>query len=161
MFLSIMIIWVVNAQGENFASMQDALNEAGFAYKGVANGFLIYDKPKIKLLVRSCNGFLCEGSIMADPVSDDELARNLILLYGGLQNTILNHPNSKFKWVEPDSWRRRVFVLIEQIFSNLKQSNKTEFAFDHLNVRGQCIPVSEKDYKAGHRPVLTIKMWLP
>lgn len=161
MLLSMLIIWVVNAQAGNFGSMQDALKKAGFQYKGVANDFLIYEKPKIKFLVRNCNGFLCEGFIVADTVSDEILAENLILLYGGLQNTFLNHPNSKVEWVEPGSWRRRVFVLIEQVLTNLKQSNKTEFAFDHLNVRGQCIPVSEEDYRAGHRPVLTIKLWMP
>jgi len=159
--LSLIFMLVVNAQAENFKSFQSVLKEEGFAYKGLVLGFQMYEKPKIKLMARNCDGFLCEGFIVAEPVSDEMLAENLVLIYGGLQNTILNNPNNKAEWVGPDSWRRRIYVLIEQVMSNLKHSNRTEFAFDNLNVRGQCDPIPEKDYKAGKRPVLIIKLWIP
>jgi hypothetical protein len=55
----------------------------------------------------------------------------------------------------------RASALVGQIMGNLSQSNRTEFAFDHLNVRGSCDPVSEQESTRGKQPVIVVKLWLP
>lgn len=150
-----------NAQAENFTSLQNSIKKNGFTYAGTVNGFEMHKKGDISLMVRNCGGYLCEGMIVAKPVSNEILAENLIILYGCLQNTFLNHPKSKTKWVEPDQWRTKTYSLIDNVMRNLQTANRTEFAFDNINVRGQCDPVPEKDFRSGKRPVLIIKLWIP
>lgn len=91
-------------------------------------------------------------------MSDEELGVNVLWIYGSLQNTLeWKHR----KAVDSSKMATRVRMLVKQILANLNQANRTEFAFDNLNVRGECYPLSDKDYKAGKRPPLTIKLWIP
>jgi hypothetical protein len=47
------------------------MNSAGFKYVAKQNGFLVYDKPNISIMMRNCDGYCCEGFIVAKPMSDE------------------------------------------------------------------------------------------
>lgn len=131
-----------------------------FIPKGNLKGFSAYENKVNKLnslLMRSSNGYCCEGLIMVQPMEDDELIGYLMFLYSPLQESLrLNNRESV-----NTHFKERVAVLCDQLMTNLKQSNRTEFAFDHLNVRGEIYPVSDAEYKAGKTPMLMVKLWSP
>lgn len=155
---SFMLMLAVSAYAGNFKNFQTVMNDQGFNYVNTLNGFSGYEKPNVSIWMRSCEGYCCEGFLVAKPMSHEELGVNVLWVYGSLQNTL--------EWkgreaVDPSKMARRVRMLVKQILTNLNQANRTEFAFDNLNVRGECYPVSDKDYKAGKRPGLTIKLFIP
>ena len=97
--------------------------------------------------------------MIADPQSD-EFGSGLAVLYGSLQNTL--------EWkgkesIDPIKMADRVDLLIKQVQDNLrliaqtKHGNRTEFVFDHLNVRGEFYDAPRKDLKAK----MLIKLWIP
>jgi TPR repeat protein len=147
----------------NFSRFKEDIAKTGlFTPDKVLNGFSIFQNKEDKLnllAMRSCDGYCCEGFIAIQPMEVDDLDGYIGFLYGPLQNTLYL---TKKESVE-NGFKERVSVLRSQIMANLKQStsNRTEFAFDHLNVRGECPPVSDAEFKAGKRPVLTIKLWIP
>lgn len=159
--VGLILTWVAIAWGGNFDSVQKILVKENFTYKGEVQGFHTYMKqnPEILIMIRNCKDFLCEAILTTDPVSDAVLANNLILIYGGLQNTLQDVPGINIM-PDPGSWNRQVYALIQKILTNLEHANRTEFAFDHLIVRGQCDPIPEKELKAGHKPMLLINLWI-
>jgi hypothetical protein len=153
----------MRSQGKlgNFAVFQASMAKAGFlSSMGVLNGFSMYQSKENKLnfvSMRSCDGYCCEGLVSTQPMDEKDLDAYILFVYSPLQNTLyLANKDSV-----ANGFKERVVLLREEIMTNLKQSNRTEFAFDHLNVRGECPPVSDAEFKAGHRPQLTIKLWIP
>ena len=142
----------------NFRDFEAAVRKQGFTPSKTLNGFKMYEKSGVSIAMRSCSGYCCEGLIMAEPMSDEELAINVVNVYFPLQNTL--KAKGKESAETPDT-ASRVRILIDQVMSNLKQANRTEFAFDHLNVRGQCDPLPQKEFESGKRPLLIIKLWIP
>jgi hypothetical protein len=147
-----------NVHAGNFKNFQSLMQDQGFTYTTTLNGFSVYEKKNVSIMMRSCGGYCCEGLIVAKPMSHEELGVNVTWVYGSLQNT-LEWKGRKF--VDPKFMSDRVRNLVKQIVTNLEHANRTKFAFDHLNVRGQCDPVSDNDYRDGKRPVLIIKLCIP
>ncbi|MGO9579681.1 MAG: hypothetical protein ACLP2P_09745 [Desulfobaccales bacterium] len=156
--IGFLLILAVGVHAGNFKNFQSLMKSQGFTYVTTQNGFETYKKSNVSFAMRSCDEYCCEGIIVADPMSDEELGANIVWLYGSLQNTLEWKGR---KAVDPSMMASRVKILVRQIMANLYQANRTEFAFDYLNVRGQCNPVPDKEYKAGKRPVLVIKLWIP
>jgi TPR repeat protein len=155
------------ASAGNFKKFQDTMKDQRFTYQKALNfnEFFTYQKgsnkpPIIMISARNCKGYCCEGLIVAQPMSDTELAGYVGIVYIYLQDTLRSLGRDFVDLVE-FSEAGRVRLLVDQVMTNLKQSHRTEFAFDNLNVRGECHPVAEKDYRAGKRPSLMIKLWIP
>ena len=145
----------------NFVGYKERLAKTGlFNASGSLNGFSVFESKESKLnsvAMRPCDGYCCEGLITAEPMDEDDLDTYISFLYSPLQNTLyLTHKESV-----ANGFKERVSILRSQIMDNLKQATRTEFAFDHLNVRAECLRISDADLKSGKRPVLTIKLWIP
>lgn len=143
----------------NFQPLKSFIKRQGFSFEmSVNEGFELFEKSGVRIAIRDCGGDCCEGFIATEPIPEMELAKHLALIYMSLQNTLVKRAKPN---VDPLMAPDRAPVLLSQVLGNLSQSNRTEFAFDHLNVRGQCDPLPEKDYEAGKRPLLIIKLWIP
>ena len=142
----------------NFDNFEAAVRKSGFKPSGTVNGFKLYEKSNISITMRSCSGYCCEGTITAKPMSDEELAENVLPVYSQLQNTLRARDR---EYVDIADASKRIRILVDRVLNNLKQANRTEFAFDHLNVRGQYEPLPQKEFQAGKRPLLIIKLWVP
>jgi hypothetical protein len=151
---------VPTEQTGNFKNFQMIINRNGFNYKPNLDlkGFSCYTKKDVLFYMRNCDNYCCEGFISAKPMSHEKLGTYLVVLYSFLQNT-LELKGKEF--VDQTKANNRIERLIKQTVGNLEKANRTEFAFDYLNVRGECYPVSDEEYKAGKRPILMIKLWNP
>ena len=154
------------AKVDNFAEFQIYMNNHGFHHQKAFdfNGFLTYLKrnenpPNIIISMRSCDGECCKGIIKVQPIPEDQLLKYMDIVYAPLQNTLnpiagsITHSNI--------SVSTQVKSILNQIVTNLRQSNMTSFSSGNLNVKGECLPLSAKDYKEGKRPYLTITLSIP
>jgi hypothetical protein len=138
-------------QGDgNFDNFETTIKKSGFTPTGTLNEFKLYEKPSISITMRNCGGYCCEGMIMSKPISDKELAGNVLLVYFQLQNTLRAHDEHYGDLADTAG---RIRILVAQVLNNLKHADRTEFTFDHLNVRGQYDPLSQKE--------IIIKLWVP
>jgi hypothetical protein len=153
----------VNKAG-NYSVFKKLIREEGFFYDGTIGHFEMYVKPRTKpmeilVTARSCKGDFCEGSVIAKPMTLEELRDNLLLIYMPLLYTMSHRDGQKV--ASSEVIVNRLEVLVKMIFINLARTNLSEFSFDGLNVRVRCDPVPDADFKRGKRPWLAIKLWIP
>ena len=143
----------------NFDRIKTALEKSGFTYGTTLNGVEIYGKTVGKgptsINIRNCGGDCCEGFLTAFPKSNDDWRSTLAVLYGTLEDTLSQNKT------DAATVKERVPVLVDQIMSNLKHANRTEFTFDGLHVRGLCDPETDEEHAAGTGPMLFVKLWVP
>ncbi len=143
---------IVNAG--SFDNFEIITKHGGYRNTGkVFNGFLLYHSNKIDLFVSKNNERdVTEGVIIAKPASDDEMILAIASIYG---------PISKTLKVENIELERNSKLILSKIYSGLQNSNKYEYNYNnHIRIRGECYPVSKKDYNRGKRPALLIKLWI-
>jgi len=148
----------------NLARLQGILEKFGFVYTKSINDFLLYSKKGEKgttISIRSCDGYVCEAVLTALPMSEEQLLINVMPLYLSLEKSLAENQKESVDVANSAMLNERASALVSQIMGNLSQSNRTEFAFDHLNVRGTCDPVSDEEARRGKQPVLVLKLWLP
>jgi hypothetical protein len=150
-----------NGTANNFTRFEAMLKQAGWVSPcGAINGFSLYEAKDEKanfVCMRNCGGDCCEGIVALKPVDNETLQVYLSFIYAPLQNTLAS---MKENYVAPHA-AERTPALRQAIMDHLKSSDHAEFEFDHLNVRADCHAIPESDFKAGMRPEMIIKLWIP
>jgi hypothetical protein len=154
------------AEKGNFAVFETMMKRSGYSkFPATLNGFVSYQKDHDMITMRGVNGNCCEGALIlpsrSDASSNDYILGHLVMVYPLLEATLNSSGKDSTDISDASAVAKRTYALLAEVMHNLSQANRTEFAFDHLNVRAECQPVSQKDLKAGNGPVLSIKLWIP